>query len=74
MPSHSDQYHPQDAIGNAFKGGGYLGVLGLVGAAVKNSLAPQNIGAWGVFTKSGNIILTSGTALSRIIESRVGML
>jgi len=32
-------------------------------AAVQNSLAKQNVGAWGVFTRGGGIITTFGTIL-----------
>lgn len=60
MSSDGDQYQPKDALKAAFDGGLYLGGLGLVGAAVKNSLAKGNVGAWGVFTRSGGLIFTSG--------------
>lgn len=53
-----DNYHPKDAIANGVKGAAIAGGAGLFFAAVQNSLAKQNVGAWSVFTRSGGIITT----------------
>ncbi|KAK5940594.1 hypothetical protein PMZ80_007011 [Knufia obscura] len=55
-----EQYHPQDAIGAGVKSAIAVGTAGLFFAAVQTSVAKQNIGAFGVFTKSG---FGSSTAL-----------
>ncbi|KAI9367496.1 hypothetical protein BJX61DRAFT_547435 [Aspergillus egyptiacus] len=49
-------YHPQDAIGRAFKTTGLTGSVGLFASAVQNTLARQNIGPWGVVTRTGGTI------------------
>jgi len=49
-------YHPKDAIGNATKASLVTGGAGLVISGVQNTLARQNYGFWGVFTKSGSTV------------------
>jgi len=56
-----DHYQPKDAISNGIKGALITGGAGLFMAAVQNSLAKQNVGAWGVFTRGGGVITTFGT-------------
>jgi len=65
MAPHGDDahYHPRDAIADGVKGTLISGGAGLFMAAVQNSLAKQNVGAWGVFTRGGGIITTFGTIL-----------
>ncbi|KAK0611487.1 hypothetical protein B0T14DRAFT_500576 [Immersiella caudata] len=52
----NDHYKPKDAISNGIKGALVSGGAGLFMAAIQNSLAKTNIGAWGVFTRSGGVI------------------
>ncbi|KAL4797231.1 hypothetical protein BDV19DRAFT_359182 [Aspergillus venezuelensis] len=49
-------YHPQDTIARTFKTTGLTGFVGLFASAVQNTLAKQNLGAWGVVTRSGGTI------------------
>ncbi|KAK0649374.1 hypothetical protein B0T16DRAFT_326287 [Cercophora newfieldiana] len=53
-----DHYKPKDAISNSIKGALITGGAGLFMAAIQNSLAKQNVGAWGVFTRGGGVITT----------------
>ena len=46
-------YEPEDAIANGFRGAFLTGSAGLLISAVQNTVAKQNIGALGVFTKFG---------------------
>jgi hypothetical protein len=59
-PSHDDVFHPRDAVGTALR----AGVLGAGGgfflSAVMNALSKKNVGAMGVFTRTGGAILTLG--------------
>ncbi|KAI9884278.1 MAG: hypothetical protein M1823_003933 [Watsoniomyces obsoletus] len=56
VPINPAQYHPKDAIGMALKGGAITTMAGLTLSAVQNSLTKQNVGAWGVFTRTGGVI------------------
>lgn len=47
-------YEPQDAVGKAIKNGTMLGGAGLFLAAVQNTVAKQNVGMMGVFSKFGS--------------------
>jgi len=60
MAPHGDDdvYKPKDAISNGLKGAAISGGAGLFMAAIQNSLAKQNYGAWGVFTRGGGVITT----------------
>ncbi|KAK7521458.1 uncharacterized protein IWZ02DRAFT_430377 [Phyllosticta citriasiana] len=60
-------YHPKDTIGRSMKSAAILGSAGVFVAATQNTLARQNYGAMGVFTKFG---ATAGyfTALGTIYE------
>lgn len=59
-PTEDDHYHPKDAIHIGLKGAVVYGGVGLLFAAVRNSLAKKNVGPWTTFTKNGGIILTFG--------------
>ncbi|KAE8356900.1 hypothetical protein BDV28DRAFT_42245 [Aspergillus coremiiformis] len=58
MAGHTEDhsYHPKDAIQAALKTTMLTGGIGLFGSAVQNTLARKNVGAWGVFMKSGGTI------------------
>ncbi|KAL2019947.1 hypothetical protein VTK56DRAFT_9039 [Thermocarpiscus australiensis] len=53
-----EHYQPKDAIHAGLYSALTTGCGGLLFAAVRNSLAKQNIGPWTVFTKNGGIIAT----------------
>lgn len=47
-------FQPQDAIGKAIKNSAMLGGAGLFLAAVQNTVAKENIGMFGIFSKFGS--------------------
>nr|OQO20503.1 hypothetical protein B0A51_13264 [Rachicladosporium sp. CCFEE 5018] len=47
------QYHPKDAIGSAVKATLVTGSAGLFISTIQNTLTKQNVGAFGVFTRTG---------------------
>jgi hypothetical protein len=53
-------YYPQDAIDAAFKSTVLTGGFGLFASAVQNTLAKQNVGPLGIFTRSGGTIAAFG--------------
>jgi hypothetical protein len=53
-------YRPQDALSLAFQALMITGGAGLLVSGVQNTLQKQNIGAMGVFTRSGGTIATFG--------------
>ncbi|KAL2009844.1 hypothetical protein VTN00DRAFT_5651 [Thermoascus crustaceus] len=58
MASNTEEkvYHPKDAISASLKTTMLTGGIGLFASAVQNTLAKQNIGPWGVFTRTGSTI------------------
>nr|POF25086.1 nadh-ubiquinone oxidoreductase 21.3 kda subunit [Quercus suber] len=50
------QYQPQDAIGGAVKATMVTGAAGLFVSTIQNTLTKQNVGAFGVFTRSGSTV------------------
>ena len=60
MPSSEPQYHPKDAIGAGLKGTLITGTAGLAVSAIQNTLSKKNVGAFGVFTKTGGTIAVFG--------------
>lgn len=56
-------YHPKDTIAAAVQGTYVCGGVGLLMAAVQNTLQRQNVGAWGVFSKFGGTAATFGKVL-----------
>lgn len=46
-------YQPQDAIANSVQALSVTGGAGIFISAIQNSLARQNVSAWGVFTRTG---------------------
>lgn len=63
MASRDTQYHPKDAVGAGIKGTMITGTAGLAVSAIQNTLSKRNVGAWGVFTKSGSTIAVFGMNL-----------
>ena len=51
-------YHPEDAIANATRMAGVMGFAGLGLSAIQNTLSRSNMGAWGMFTKTGTTAAT----------------
>ncbi|KAI0965560.1 hypothetical protein F4678DRAFT_476556 [Xylaria arbuscula] len=49
-------FHQKDAVKSGLQGALVGGGAGLLLSAVQNSLAKQNVGAWGVFTRTGGTI------------------
>lgn len=47
-------FQPQDAIGKATKNAAMLGGAGLFLAAVQNTVAKENVGMFGIFSKFGS--------------------
>ena len=56
----SDVYHPQDALGAGVKGTAVVGGAGFFLSALQNSLQKRNIGAMGVFTRTGGTVASFG--------------
>lgn len=60
MASEGEHYQPKDAVKAALNGTMVTGGAGALVAAVQNSLSKKNVGAWGIFTRSGAVIGTFG--------------
>ncbi|KAL2117403.1 hypothetical protein VTJ04DRAFT_7063 [Mycothermus thermophilus] len=57
-PTEDEKYQPKDAVSHGVKGATITGSIGLLMAAVKNSLEKANVGPWTTFTRHGHIIFT----------------
>jgi hypothetical protein len=64
MASEDEQYHPKDAVKAAINGTLITGAAGGLVSAVQNTLTKRNVGAWGVFTRSGSTIAVFGGSCS----------
>lgn len=53
MAQNSEVYHPKDALKAGINGALITGTAGALASAVQNSLHKKNIGAMGVFTRTG---------------------
>jgi len=51
-----ESYHPQDALGASVRSATLTGAAGLFLASVQNTVAKENVGAFGVFTRFGRTI------------------
>ncbi|KAJ2992139.1 hypothetical protein NUW58_g2270 [Xylaria curta] len=49
-------FHQKDAVKSGIQGAMVGGGAGLLLSSVQNSLAKQNVGAWGVFTRTGGTV------------------
>jgi hypothetical protein len=56
-------FHPKDTLKNATFAAGATGAVGLCFAAIQNSLAKSNIGAWAVITRGGGTITYFSTII-----------
>ncbi|KAK1766450.1 Tim17/Tim22/Tim23/Pmp24 family-domain-containing protein [Phialemonium atrogriseum] len=57
-PEGDGHYHPKDAVSAAVTGTIVTGSAGLFVSAIQNSLQKRNVGAWGIFTRTGGTIAT----------------
>lgn len=57
----SPVYHPKDAVTATIHTTLLTGGAGLFASAVQNTLAKQNVGPWGIFTRTGGTIAVFGT-------------
>jgi hypothetical protein len=55
-------YQPKDAVGAAIKATGVTSLAGLFVSTIQNTLTKQNVGAFGVFTRTGGTIAVFGTS------------
>ena len=71
MATDGDTYVAKDAVAAGTTGVLTVGGAGLVISAIQNTLTKQNVGAWGIFTRTGGTIAVFGTSLStnRLYES-----
>jgi peroxiredoxin len=53
-------FQPKDAIGAAIKATMITGSAGALISGIQNTLTKQNVGAWGVFTRTGGTIAIFG--------------
>ncbi|KAI0128006.1 hypothetical protein BJ170DRAFT_595846 [Xylariales sp. AK1849] len=53
-----EPFHARNAVKSGVNAGAIGGVAGFIVSAVQNSLAKTNVGAWGVFTRTGSTIAT----------------
>lgn len=60
-------FHQHDAIKSGIKGSLVGGGAGLITSAVQNSLAKRNVGAFGVFTRTGGTVAMFSTSFSGLI-------
>lgn len=60
MPEQEVEYHPKDAIGITIHNTLITGGAGLFASTVQNTLTKQNVGAFGVFTRTGGTIAAFG--------------
>jgi hypothetical protein len=60
MAEGHDSYHPQDTLSNTATTMMQTTAAGAIIAGVQNTLRKQNVGAMGIFTRSGHIIALYG--------------
>lgn len=68
----AEPYEPVDAVAETMYGGGLMAFAGLVTSAVQNSLARQNVGLMGVFTRTGGSILAFGESWALWLPAQLG--
>lgn len=59
-PPEQMQFKPRDAIGSSLKSTMLTGMAGLFVSGVQNTLTRQNIGAMGIFTRTGTTAAVFG--------------
>ncbi len=60
MASTDVAYQPKDAVGQCLNSTLLVGGAGLMMSAVSNSLARENVGAMGIFTRTGSTVAAFG--------------
>lgn len=60
MANDQHHYHPQDALARTVRTTMVTGGVGFLVAGVQNTLAKQNVGVFGVFSKFGGTFATFG--------------
>ena len=60
MSDEADVYEAQDAVGKSTRSAVITGGAGLLVAAVQNTLARENLGALGIFTRFGGTVALFG--------------
>jgi hypothetical protein len=58
------RYEPIDAVKETMRATAVMGGMGVLFSSVQNSLARQNIGWTGIFTRTGGTMVTFGAYLS----------
>ena len=53
-----EPFHQKNSVKSGTHGALVGGCAGFAASAVQNSLARTNVGAWGVFTRSGSTVVT----------------
>ena len=61
-------YQPKDAVGATIKATLVTGTAGTFVSAIQNVLTKQNVGAFGVFTRTGSTIAVFGMPMRRAAE------
>ena len=61
MASDEEIYHPKDAVKAGINGTLVTGAAGTLISGVQNTLTKTNVGAWGIFTRTGSTIAVFGT-------------
>jgi len=59
-PQHAT-YHPKDAVSTAVRATMITASAGAIISGVQNALTKQNVGAFGILTKTGGTIAVFGT-------------
>jgi len=60
MADHHDTFHPRDTLANTASSTLQATAFGAIFAGLQNTLRKQNVGAMGIFTRSGGIIAAFG--------------
>lgn len=60
VSARDDTFHPRDAIGEGIRGATYLGGAGLFISAIMNSMSKQNVGTFGIISRTGGSIALFG--------------
>jgi len=60
QPAQEESFSPGDSVGLGLRGGAVGALAGAFISGAQNALARQNYGFWGVFTRSGGVIVMFG--------------
>ncbi len=67
-PTYDDVYEPQDALGASIRSAALTGAAGTFLAAVQNTVAKENYGPFGVFTRFGKTIGLFGMSWIELMD------